>query len=1112
MEFYGGLISQYAFPKETDVVRERLYDAVKYLDTLKKSIKFPNENFKLIKGKNGRPSTIAPQDDFYDKLNLTCKFTNTNKEEGVIEFSMDSFYDEYIALCIITGNYDGINMKKINYLENMMHMTKIFPEQYATAFLDEFRYINEYNDYTDYTKKTPANIRDIGIESKRRRERKQAQQDNRTYEEIYGDIKMRSVKYKKLSKYDVVDYDVENNCVFDYLNDKMGLRLTQERINDILKCNKNIKEGFTYLELLKIAQVYKFPICPRSVEGSIIDKSGLEIGKEDVRKKKKMLDFIIHDNHMNVIRKGDRKPIKKAKYIKSLDEIKGEYKKFITSDFDLFNEAKKLNTDKINIDYTTTRIYVGVGNILFYDVNAENDVEMVGDKRYLSVYHYINSSFNLKGTLNHECNEYFKLVNHIRNTTKYPDETNTEQFDHNGSYASHLYKNYEFPIPSINDHWEKYDKNEHSEIVCYYFYYIEVEETDDILCVFKRGTYCGYVLLQLEDKGINFKIKRVFKVSRSVCVKADEKIYNKYLMRRYIGWLAKTESVDYSRYDNIKDDEKTALKIKYGDDFKIVGDTSTIYKYNVRVSTGRLVYLVIKDLTNIKLFLFNRLIMEKNKKCRLNTVATDSLGYICNKKIITPKLGTLTGMFKDESRKIEKATSIDNDFVHRVSTFNFKDPKPKIYEDVDMDVREPTKEVFEELITNREPFMITGGPGYGKSYNINNVIIPYIKKKNMTYILCGSTIESSEHTINSHFKGLTQRQIIKKFDDIDYIIVDEAGQLTQDMLKHLEFVALMTKCKIILVGDEFQCPSVDSMGVSFLIGYFCKKLVNYNHVILKWHAHARYTKELDAILQSIKLNFSNAVMLEEIVAKNFKFFDESNTLLNMAYTHKKCGENMIDGTKNSKSKQLFKNAIKGQGEKVCFTVHWMQGKTIDVDYSMHEVNKMYRLPYILYTAISRARSVEQIKMINIKAKKKIEGNKMTDEEKKKQHDAYNQKKQEYETLTAEEKQQQFINELNTSLSEYVNFDGEINKIIKCMGCFGCLASSLRSVENNRRDDRQNMNKQGYKQKYSHKTMLETFNKYASWDMSNRSKRHTCEGKRPQFVLNGNNKLDIIMDD
>jgi hypothetical protein len=920
------------------------YAAELFIDVVKLSNEQPDDVADDIENIIGpiEQRGIRMNNSFYNRVNGDFEFVNVNGREGRLLLNMTSPQDEYIVGRLLLNDTENIDMGRIGNLANIVnYMQTPFIKTFRDEYMNALQYIDQNVDRFNRVNNVRTG-RDIKV-------------DNRTYKSIYGSIKLKSVIYKPLGKYNTIEYKVKTNCVFDYMKDYHRIGLNQKKINDILGCEKDINEGFTYIEIFKIACKYNFDVNVMDVTGNIIDTHEAN----DEKRKCKKLEFIINGEHMYVIKQGNKKVCTSVIYIKNIEEIKGTFQQYITSDFKLFSELKNKYADEnIQIDYTVNKVYYGT-NQIHYDMNASNDLPLIEGK-FRSIYHYIDSFYKLRGSLNNESIQYFKSINHIRNTNKYTDQNNTEQFDHNGSYASHLFKNCKYPIPSVNDHWEKYDGRTTKP---YNFYYIKVEDTDDILCIHKKGCYVGYLLIELEISGIEFKILKMFNVSG--CRQAHTDKFNKYQLRRYIGWLYKTTSTSSSKYENIKDDELDALKVKYEDELKERNNTITISKHNIKVTTGILVNLMIKDLTNIFLFRFNKSIMMKNKNVILNTIKTDSLGYISKKKLKTPTLCDDIGKFKNESHKIKPITKEFKTKKYANGTFNFKDKKPDTLKLKKLNNPEPTKDNILNFLKQKQSFGLYGGPGYGKSYSINKIIIPYLKENNKKYLLCGATKEAcgDDHTINREFKNMSMNNLVTKFNKIDYIIIDEAGLLTQNMLQHIEYVKRNTTCNIILIGDEFQCPSVDSFGESYLIGFYCRQILDNNMIILKWHKHARYTKELDNVLNLIKKNFKNSRNIKKIVNNNFKFTNKSKTILNMAYTHKTC-DKYINGTKSKTSSILFEQAIKKKGDKVCFTVHWMQGKTIDVKYTINDIDKMYYNPHVLYTAISRAKSIDQIRMIN----------------------------------------------------------------------------------------------------------------------------------------------------
>lgn len=907
-------------------------------------------------------------DAFYNRVNGRFSFRNLNNNRGDLEYVMHNVQDEIAManMLLNRANAAGLDTNRIGSIADLAGYSGNVP--FMASFIDEFLDNVQFLDRQPINNiiRNPITNRQINV-------------NNRTYRRIFGNIRLQKTVYAPLSRYETEDYTVTTNCVYDYLKTVRKIPLTQENLTTILNRQVDITKGFTYHDIFKIAKTYNFAVSVYDIRRDLID-SFTPI--TDKRKKKK-LSFIIHDAHMYVIPNTIKPMARAGVYIDKEDQIVGTGKRYITSDEDLFQKLKPTNCT--HIDYTSNSYYIG-NNELSWNVNATKDIESTGEK-YSTLYTYMDSKYKLRSSLSSKMLEYFQHVSHIRNMIKNPTIKNDYQFDQNGSYPSHLHKKLSIPIATIDDDWEDYDD---SRIVKSCFYWITVAKRDPILCPTKRGCYSGYILNTLTEHKRKFSIQFMFKTTgRTVRLNEtdDDQIteFSKGQECRYIGWLMKTSSSFSTTYDNVSSDEYKALRYKHGDEVKYT-PKDKVLEFRTdrqRATTGILANMIIKDQTNISLFKFNAYIMKHNKGAILNSVKTDSLGYIFNKKMKHPKLSNLPGKFKDESHKIKEIGT----YSPANYTLNYDPvPQPALHKDI---TTYKSTDII-KLLQQQVSFALLGGPGFGKSYNIKNVIIPHLTKHKMKYILCGSTIQASKlldsETVNSHISNLSNNQLITKFNKISYIIVDEASQLTQGVLLKLEYIKNNTSCNIILVGDKNQCPSIDAGDTSFIVGRCVTNMIDHNHVVLKWHKHARYTLELNNVLQSIVENFNDCTKLFPILRKNFKIKTKSSTRLNVAYTHNKCSSTdyyvnsdqtteYINATKSKDKEGILEDVLRvpDKGVIACFTVHSIQGCTfsytdkdgndVTAPFTIHEVNKMVRQPELLYTAISRARSLSDITLI-----------------------------------------------------------------------------------------------------------------------------------------------------
>lgn len=258
------------------------------------------------------------------------------------------------------------------------------------------------------------------------------------------------------------------------------------------------------------------------------------------------------------------------------------------------------------------------------------------------------------------------------------------------------------------------------------------------------------------------------------------------------------------------------------------------------------------------------------------------------------------------------------------------------------------KDGIDKLLKHRESFQLIGAPGVGKSHSLKKIIIPYLNENNLKYIVSSTTKENAKDVNGETIQSMLGVGKYSYFDlrheykNIDYLIIDESSQLSQKLLKYINYIKLHTSTKFIFIGDNNQCKSIDAYKESWLDTWYVKNLADNNIVKLEWHKKARYDNKMNELICFMTNNMKNKYTVKKYVYGRIKKRVKTITEKNICYY-------------NSTIKTLENEKIK------CNTTHKQQGKTIDEDFSIHDV---YNMPIdVLYTAISRAKSLDQITLI-----------------------------------------------------------------------------------------------------------------------------------------------------
>jgi len=307
---------------------------------------------------------------------------------------------------------------------------------------------------------------------------------------------------------------------------------------------------------------------------------------------------------------------------------------------------------------------------------------------------------------------------------------------------------------------------------------------------------------------------------------------------------------------------------------------------------------------------------------------------------------------------------------------------------------ELTELSIHEALCLKQGFDLRGGGGSGKTYHINNTIIPYLKANNISYVVCSTTCNSA-----SLINGITINALLFKDgkigncinNTIQCVIIDEISMMSLECFRALLNIKRNNHdIMFIFVGDcDNQLPAINE-GHKPWDNYKCnfyQFLTDFNCVKLTTNKRCNLPLEIS--------NYSN-----------FQFEgSEEITLINLAYTNKKCDEINIkvedfhikkvkqkkdengifkykkliclnknsdlnyykseiyfvkDITNNSyiiknnmKEIKIPKINIKDFNSGYCITIHKAQGLTINEVYTIHEYDIIKKDDRLNYVALSR---------------------------------------------------------------------------------------------------------------------------------------------------------------
>jgi hypothetical protein len=251
---------------------------------------------------------------------------------------------------------------------------------------------------------------------------------------------------------------------------------------------------------------------------------------------------------------------------------------------------------------------------------------------------------------------------------------------------------------------------------------------------------------------------------------------------------------------------------------------------------------------------------------------------------------------------------------------------------------------------------VSGLAGVGKSYYVRELL------ENAQDVIFSSTTKENAKAwgekcvpIQTLLKpSIGWTQIVKNFKGIKTLVIDEASQMTMDIINLLLHLKEATGVRLILIGDYNQCLSVD--GVDYLSTPLWRTLCDDNEKTIEYHQHSRFTQEYyDFLVKYLKIAKASGappafahvrkfLLLRGIFGeKLFEYSAPTSDIPQICWTHKK-GE-----------------SLKGIGLPYQ-TIHSTQGKTMSELFHVHELGKLrdYR---IVYTALSRAKDFNLIKVL-----------------------------------------------------------------------------------------------------------------------------------------------------
>lgn len=728
------------------------------------------------------------------------------------------------------------------------------------------------------------------------------------YKKIFRLIRLKHNNHKKLSNLTCYDYDVDDTigCVPSFLNTqhrRLGAKLVKKIISELPKYP-------TYPELSTVLNNNDIGLSVYTVELECLeDQSNKEY--------KNHYNICITNEHLYVI-KSFNKVVKK---VIELDEV--EYNQKLT---ELTEE--------------------------YYIIECESEFivnHIKYKKKFSNNYKFLNKIFKYK-------NSNFSHINidiYDNAGIRPPKYCNNDLprgtgLDINSAY-SNIVKNVENVFCS-NTGNEYITEFKGGEVMDDAFYIVDIRNEEAIYffpSLYNVGVL-GKVINEYHrifDMNVLYKIEGSYSVRGvdfdklpeehkkeldDIYLDKEDLLYDYDLLKtdinQYIGLLARTQSYKTQIMDIKNTEEREAIYNKYPMEYSISDNKIKLTRRYLTDKANPFINMSIMDINRMSIIKLYLIVKKMIPNIKIFKVLTDAIYF---DQILTPQ----------QIKDIKIKSKINFKIESSGYTFDTSEVKtsfnPKKY------LLRPINKIIEwkRVLDKKESLMIAGLGGMGKSFLAHNEIIPYIKELGYKYMSFGSAIENGKAWDNGHIHQWVLKkdginQILKTFEDIDYIIIDEITLLSMSIFHILEILKENGK-KFIFIGDKHQCLGVDN--IEYTEKEFFKRLVDYNYLTLdKWEENkTRFTKPY--------FDFLN-----EIIA-----LDNKQRIFLYA-----CSKIQLQTTRDINPTEINISWRRKTADKS--TVHKSQGKTHKELITIYELDEM--TPRIAYTALSRVGDFKDIQI------------------------------------------------------------------------------------------------------------------------------------------------------
>ena len=780
----------------------------------------------------------------------------------------------------------------------------------------------------------------------------------------YNAANMRMREYQPL---DVVNLfgekikltETDENCVKAVLRKKYTKIADQKKKDPIGKLGN--ADGVTTADIKEFCVKYKIPMVAYGVHGNIIDQH-----KPDSKNYPSLI-YLAYGNHIYPIN-----GVLHSLHFKKTNPDKLVHQQLSSEDLqvkfdELINvERRHPSNIEINPFGETIRSFTDGETVYFYNPHYDDCCDIL--KAY-GLENLLTPNISPFVVWNHIIEHYhgddyrsFFPIEHTKSPLLYQSPITggeTVTIDMNKCYANRLESlDYLLVVDYRQENVEETD----TLVSC--ALYVATPEYSSVLMQ-KQDIYWGAHLIYAKKKGFKFTIQEriLCRRKQNIFARIIPDLYERLpetLFKRFINRIIGTfqsSAKPSKRYIDAVVSTKDELHdnyghIKYGDrylQYDSESYVSNIYNYKP-------IAIQIKDRANRALY--EKMEAEKIHMSHVRQINTDSI-------------------------------TIDANAVKnlKVEGKGFRGWKIGKYE-----VRQPTRNIYNSKITMKQNWrnkntLITGNAGNGKSYDIQNRLIPELEAKSESYII----LSSKHSAIVQHRNNNRNAQVIQKYEFSrttpveQHIIIEECGILMRTHWDLLYKWYLLGKT-ITAYGDFRQLLPVKEYASfnaqSWLDLMFSTQIVkneNHRNNFTPEYYDKLINGELDISAELLRYSTETPEEAEVIIAHRNEVVDAYNT--RMAEYHDieyelddvghivsiQGGVKLICKDNDLRDKGIYNNMMFDSEEiapedlkhfKLAYarTLYNLQGDAVESFYVAPEDEQYFTQPRFAYTLISRLKT------------------------------------------------------------------------------------------------------------------------------------------------------------